>query len=134
MPGEGRKNREKGDRRERELIRGLRAQGFYAARARGSLGAFDFIAENRDLLLHVQVKSNEFPSPAEREELLRLDLFRNDGSLKVLVRVRDTAELELMDVLVSRLNQAWVQNVEIRKLMATAIELDRSRRRERRKV
>jgi Holliday junction resolvase-like predicted endonuclease len=59
----------KGSRQERRARKILEAAGYLVTKAGGSLGLFDLIAENRQGVRHVQVKSNRLPSPVEREDM-----------------------------------------------------------------
>lgn len=67
----------KGSRRERQVRDLLREQGYEVVRAGGSLGMFDLVATPTDpdcvrdaaglyLVRYIQVKSNQWPPPAER--------------------------------------------------------------------
>ena len=68
-------NKDKGSRREREVRDYLLDGDCLVVKSGGSLGAFDLIGiegpDGRYLRL-VQVKSNHWPGPAEREEMSRL--------------------------------------------------------------
>jgi Holliday junction resolvase - archaeal type len=59
----------KGSRREREVRDFLLQRGFKVCKAGASLGEWDLIAVNGHVFLLVQVKSNRFCYPAEREAL-----------------------------------------------------------------
>jgi Holliday junction resolvase-like predicted endonuclease len=60
----------KGSRQERKARKALEAAGYLVIKAGGSLGLFDLVAENRQGVRHIQVKSNRLPDPAERENML----------------------------------------------------------------
>jgi len=59
----------KGSWRERQVRDFLLQKGFKVCKAGGSLGEWDLIAVNGHVFLLVQVKSNRFCYPAEREAL-----------------------------------------------------------------
>ena len=59
----------KGARRELQAKRQLRAEGFYITKAGGSLGAFDLCAICKTCTRMIQIKSNRWPDPAEREQM-----------------------------------------------------------------
>ena len=59
----------KGSRNEHKTIRRLEEMGYRCTRAAGSLGEFDIVAIGRHDIRLVQVKSNCFPGPAERETI-----------------------------------------------------------------
>jgi Holliday junction resolvase len=60
----------KGGRQERKARKVLESAGYLVTKAGGSLGLFDLVAENRQGVRHIQVKSNRLPSPVEREDML----------------------------------------------------------------
>jgi Holliday junction resolvase-like predicted endonuclease len=62
--------KQKGNRQERKARKILEATGYLVTKAGGSLGLFDLIAENRQRVRHIQVKSNRLPDPAERKKML----------------------------------------------------------------
>ena len=64
----------KGSRNERRARKQLEAEGFYVVKAGGSLGLFDLVCFNREVIRLVQVKSNRTPGRVERE---RLEAFKN---------------------------------------------------------
>ena len=59
----------KGARNEYRSMRLLEALGYQCVRAAGSHGPFDLVAFNASGLLLVQVKSNEWATPAECESM-----------------------------------------------------------------
>ena len=59
----------KGSQREHKSIKLLEAVGYSCTRAAASLGVFDIIAVNSLGTRHIQVKSNKYPDPAERETM-----------------------------------------------------------------
>jgi len=59
----------KGTRLEHKTIAMLKAAGYTCIRAAGSMGPFDLIAINSLGIRAVQVKSNAWPRPDERESL-----------------------------------------------------------------
>jgi Holliday junction resolvase len=59
----------KGAKNELRTVKYLEARGYLCTKSGGSLGAFDIIALSRNNLLCVQVKSNMWPCPAERQVL-----------------------------------------------------------------
>ena len=59
----------KGRRNEHRSMAQCEAIGFLCVRAAGSKGLWDFVAIRHDLVLLVQVKSTDMPSPAERQAL-----------------------------------------------------------------
>ena len=60
----------KGRRNEHRVIAILKSQGYTCTRAAASKGVFDIIAFNKLGSKHVQVKTNGWPSPAERKTML----------------------------------------------------------------
>jgi Holliday junction resolvase len=67
----------KGGRAERRCIRILEAPGYVCNKAGGSLGIFDVIAIGPSDVRCVQVKSNEYLSAVEREQLKALPVPAN---------------------------------------------------------
>ncbi len=65
----GRRSKRKGSRNEHRTIRLLEQMGYRCTRAAGSLGEFDVVAIGRNDMRLVQVKSNAWPGPAERETI-----------------------------------------------------------------
>jgi hypothetical protein len=128
MPGEGKRNRQKGDRRELELARGLRLTGWYVERSSASGGPFDIIAERRDLLLHIQLKSNCWPSPEEREEMIAEPTFHAGRAYLVCARIDDGASA--VRVLVTQHAACWTPNIEIEEILTKALVAERLRRRQ----
>ncbi len=63
------KAKAKGTRREHKTKKLLEACGYTVTRAAGSMGAFDLIAFNRLGTRCIQVKSNVWPGPIERETM-----------------------------------------------------------------
>lgn len=59
----------KGTRIERKCIQLLELVGYSCVRSAASLGAFDIIATNRLGIRCIQVKANDWPRPAEREDM-----------------------------------------------------------------
>jgi Holliday junction resolvase len=66
------KTKIKGSRLERRAKKILQRAGYFVTKAAGSLGLFDLIAENRNGIRHVQVKSNRIPDPVERETIVNM--------------------------------------------------------------
>ena len=66
---QGRNNKRKGQRNEYRTMRYYQAMGGWCVRASGSFGLFDVLAFLPDSVHLVQVKSNRWPSPAEREKI-----------------------------------------------------------------
>ena len=60
----------KGSERERKTIKRLEGVGYHCTRAAGSLGVFDIVAACRLGTRYIQVKSNRWPSPEEREDMI----------------------------------------------------------------
>jgi hypothetical protein len=72
-------SKRKGTRNEHKTIERLKEQGFSCIRSAGSFGPFDIVAISpRDIKL-VQVKSNEWPPPHEREVM---ELFKCPRSVE----------------------------------------------------
>jgi hypothetical protein len=130
MAGEGKKNREKGDRREHELIRGLELIGLAVTRSGGSLGAFDFIAENNGILLHVQVKSNRWAGPDERAAMAAVPTFLAENALKVVARIDDG--VSEVKVQVTRRGEGWHPEYNIGVLFTNALQMARNETRAKR--
>lgn len=61
--------KDKGNRRERQVVALLEKAGYFVCKSGGSLGLFDIIAINPLGVRCIQVKSNRPPGPAERETL-----------------------------------------------------------------
>jgi hypothetical protein len=59
----------KGTRNEHKTVKYLEAIGYCCTRAAGSLGLWDIIAISRSQVKLIQVKSNRWPPPHEREAL-----------------------------------------------------------------
>lgn len=59
----------KGNRLERKTISRLEAAGYLCVRSAASLGPFDIVAANRLGFRVIQVKSNCWPGPIERESM-----------------------------------------------------------------
>ena len=63
------KTKRKGNKQEYKSIKLLEATGHLCTRAAASLGVFDIIALHKTGVRCIQVKSNVWPSPAERESM-----------------------------------------------------------------
>ena len=74
----------KGSRNELKAIRILEAAGYSCTKSGGSLGVFDIIAVNGQGMRLIQVKSNRYPCPAERE-CIELFPVPNNASKEVWV-------------------------------------------------
>ncbi len=59
----------KGTRNEHKTIAYLEKDGWACTRSAGSLGVWDIIAINSSCVLLIQVKSNNWPAPEERQKL-----------------------------------------------------------------
>lgn len=62
-------SKRKGTRLEHKTITMLKAAGYTCIRSAASLGAFDILAINPLGIRCIQVKSNTWPRPAERQSL-----------------------------------------------------------------
>ena len=63
------KAKRKGSRQELKSIKLLEDAGHYCTKAGGSLGVFDIIALHKNGVRCIQVKSNCWPGPTERESM-----------------------------------------------------------------
>jgi hypothetical protein len=79
----------KGSEREHKTIRWLESFGHTCTRSAGSLGAFDIIAISDIGVCLVQVKSNCWPGPKEREEMMAIP--SPDNGTRLMVRWDDYA-------------------------------------------
>ena len=61
----------KGRRNEIRSRKWFEERGYMVIRAAGSKGAWDLVCVSEDRIVLVQVKTNHWPSPAEREEMLK---------------------------------------------------------------
>lgn len=77
----------KGTANEHKTIRWLEELGYFTTRAAGSLGAYDIIAINDSCVLLVQVKSNCWPGPQEREAMNAVCVPEN--GFRLMVRWND---------------------------------------------
>lgn len=87
----------KGSEREHKTIRWLEKHGYSCTRSAASLGAFDIVAIHDLGVLLIQVKSNCWPSPAERQEMLAIPQPKH--LLKLMIRWDDYKRKPLIRVL-----------------------------------
>lgn len=81
--------RAKGGRRELLCQHQLEQAGYLCTKAAASLGVFDIVASNRLGTRYIQVKSNCWPRPAEREEMARAKLNLPENSTAECWRYND---------------------------------------------
>ncbi len=93
-------SKRKGTRLERKTIAMLKASGYLCIRSAASLGPFDILAINPLGLRCIQVKSNTWPRPEERESLRNaakampanafIEVWRwDDGARKPIIKAVD---------------------------------------------
>ena len=70
-------NYKKGRNNEYRSMRLLEASGYQTLRSAGSHSPFDVVGYNRTGCVFVQVKTNEWPAPAEMETLQAIQLPAN---------------------------------------------------------
>lgn len=70
-------NKAKGSRNERKTRDFFARQGYTVMKSGGSLGLFDLIAVNDRHLIFIQVKTNGWGSPAERDAIRSICLPAN---------------------------------------------------------
>lgn len=87
-------NYKKGARNEYRTMRLLEGAGFTAVRAAGSHGPFDVLGWNASGFILVQVKTNGWPTPAEREKLASISVPPN--AQKLVHRWNDRASQPLV--------------------------------------
>ena len=76
----------KGSKQERKARKVLEADGYLVTKAGGSLGLFDLVAENRQGVRHIQVKSNRLPGPVERENMFSVkDQLPENSTIEIWV-------------------------------------------------
>lgn len=85
----GKFSRQKGDRRERDLIHILEHIGCHVTRSSGSLGMWDMISVDDRLISFIQASSNAWKSPAERKALLNFKAPESKIVALVMVRTDD---------------------------------------------
>ena len=94
----------KGNRLERKTIHRLTAAGYVCIRSAASLGPFDILAINPLGIRCIQVKSNDWPRPEERESLRNavrmlppntfVECWRwNDGAREPLIKGLEELEI-----------------------------------------
>ena len=81
----------KGSQRERKSRKLLEAAGYLVTRSAASLGEFDLIAVNQTGIRFIQVKSNCWPGPVEREAMKAAQLNLPQNSTVECWRWNDNA-------------------------------------------